>query len=487
MLRSVFIFILLASIAAIVVVCISKVIIQNKKEHYVDYNKAGIGSITGCKDSTISFGATIDDLLKSGYFTEEVTNDLATAERINRRVCPDPSDVRKRGVLQQGVDANYSNCVVTIDGHQYELRSKTLPLTVNMKRSHEKQIVVACKDDINFVHMLLTRPLFFMIENSQPYVVVQDYFVYSTYHVSNVLILQDNPADEATIPIRANSYSAELVPETQVKSITHEIYNIRNRSQDQFDIATMPLSMYYIHRVKELGDAVIMQQNMTRRLMGNMGISKMIKAVLNNEIDNPCFTVEFTCYVPSDPQRMTHLRDLIPLLSVSSQLLDTSCTYQGRGVMYIATRNEILRSMPIPTHSFIRETAVANPNWVCIDFLGITKDIVKDESICGHDKNTVSLWLPCDVTVNIVYIVTPSMKVAVATFYNNQVRRRELMYVQSNHCDDMINDLVGAIQRLDGDLHAHTFDAKNIKVSDVRLRYGIINLQEWYTDHQLSL
>jgi hypothetical protein len=78
------------------------------------------------------------------------------------------------------------------------------------------------------------------------------------------------------------------------------------------------------------------------------------------------------------------------------------------------------------------------------------------------------------------------MKVAIGTFYNEKIKKRELIFVQSNHCDDTTNDLVGAIEKLEGELYLHTYDAEGIQVNDVRLRYGVINLVDWYTDRQLS-
>jgi hypothetical protein len=464
----------------------------SQREHFEEivnaslYNKAGIGSITGCKGTQLAFGATIDDLLKSGFFGGNVAKTLGAQERINRRVCPDPSIYMKRNVLQQGVDANFGNCKVTIDGHDYELRSKAIPLLVNTRKTNEKQLVVVSKNNADFINFLLTRPLFFMVEDSQPYVVTNEYFVYSTFHVPNVMGFEKFPAEETTIPIRVNPFTSNVVPDSQAESLTSAIFNIRKKSSDTIDVATLPLAMYYIHRPKSLGDAVVMQDNITKRVSGNVSIATAIKGILDKKIGNPSFTVEFKCTVPADPKRLGHLRKKIPLLSVSSQLQDISCTYKGRGIMLISTRDEILRSMPIPTHSFIRETAVASPNWVCLDFLGITKDTVNGDVICGHDKNTISLWLPCDVPVHVVYVVTPTMKVAIGTFYNEKIRKRELIFVQSNHCDDTMNDLVGAIEKLEGELYLHSYDAENVRVNDIRLRYGVINLVDWYTDRQLS-
>ncbi len=464
----------------------------SQREHFEEiinanlYRRAGIGSITGCKETQLSFGATIDDLIKSGFFGGNVAKTLGAEERINRRVCPDPSIYMKRNVLQQGVDANFGNCQLMIDGQQYELRSKTIPLRINTRKSNEKQLVVESKNNADFINFLLTRPLFFMVETSQPYVITNEYFVFSTFHVPNVMGFERFPSEETTIPIQVNPFTSNIVPESQVDSLTSSIFNIRKKSSDAVDVASLPLAMYYVNRPKSIGDAVVMQDNITKRATGNASIASAIKGVLSKKITNPSFTVEFKCVIPADPKRLGHLRKRIPLLSVSSQLQDVSCTYKGRGIMLISTRDEILRSIPIPAHSFIRETAVASPDWVCLDFLGITKDNVTGDAICGHDKNTVSLWLPCDVQVHIVYVVSPTMKVAIGSFYNEKIKKRELIFVQSNHCDDTTNDLVGAIEKLDGELYLHTYDAENVRVNDVRLRYGVINLVDWYTDRQLS-
>jgi hypothetical protein len=464
----------------------------SRREYYEEmantnlYIKAGIAGATGCKGTQVAFGATIDDLLKSGFFEGSVVKTLAAEERVNRRVCPDPSIYMKRNVLQQGVDANFGNCQVAIDGQEYELRSKTLQLIVNARKSNEKQLVVSSKGNPEFINFLLTRPLFFMMEDSQPYVITNEYFVYSTFYVPNVMGFERFPAEETTIPIVVNPFTSNIVPDSQIESLTSSLLNIRKKSGDTIDTAALPLTMYYIRRPKSLGDTVVMQDNITKRVTGNASIANAINGVLNKRITNPSFTVEFSCVVPSDPQRIGHLRKNIPLVAVSSQLKDVSCTYKGRGIMLVSTRDEILRSMPIPVHSFIRETAVANPNWVCLDFLGITKDTVNGDSICGHDKNTVSLWLPCDVQVHIVYVVTPTMKIAIGTFYNEQIRKRELIFVHSSHCDDTMNDLVGAIEKLEGELYLHTYDDDNVRVSDVRLRYGVIDLVDWYSDRQFA-
>ena len=477
-------------IAVIVILLLLRRLSQREYFEEIDnanlYIKAGISGATGCKGTQVMFGATIDDLLKSGFFAGSVVNKLLADERINRRVCPDPSMSMKRNVLQQGVDANFGNCRVAIDGQEYELRSKTIQLAVNTRKSNEKQLVCSSKANPEFINFLLTRPLFFMVEDSQPYVIINEYFVYSTFYVPNVMGFEKFPAEETTIPVQVNPYTSNIVPDSQMESLTSSLFSIRKKSGDTIDTVMLPLAMYYILRPKALGDAVVMQDNITKRVAGNASIANAIKGVMNKRITNPSFTIEFSCIVPSDPQRIGHLRKKIPLVSVSSQLQDVSCTYNGRGIMLITTRDEILRSMPIPTHSFIRETAVSSPNWVCLDFLGITKDNANGDSICGHDKNTVSLWLPCDVQVHIVYVVTPTMKIAIGTYYNEKIRKRELIFVHSSHCDDTSNDLVGAIEKLEGELYLHTYNDANIKVNDVRLRYGVIDLVDWYSDRQFS-
>lgn len=455
------------------------------------YKRTGLGSVSGCNTGDVKFNPTVDDLINSGFFKPEIVANLTKAERINRRVCPDRVELSAHAgaSLQYAVDSSEVDCNVTIDGQPYELRSRAVTLLLDVVSSNEKALVVQSKnkDALNgMLDFMLSRPLFFVLDDSQPYNLASDYFVFSTYSVPNVTVLDKMPTESTTLTIRSSFDAGRVMPETQVKTITHKFHaNRRQNSEARF--VPFPLSFYYVSRAHKLGDSVVMMDKTSKRISSNANIAELLKGVMQGTVTNPCFNIQFRASFPSDVKRVHHLKEQITILSVASLHNDPTCSYEGRGIAAVTTRPEILRTMSIPAHSFVREVTTANAEWVCLDFLSVTKDKVSGDSICGHDKNTVSLWVPTKNKIDFIYAFTPTMKVVCATFFNTLLQKREVQFVQSYHCEDLVNDLVGAIQRLGRDLHLNVFENEvGIEVENLRLQYGVPNIREWYEERQLS-
>ncbi len=455
------------------------------------YKRTGLGAVSGCNTGDVKFNPTVDDLINSGFFKPEMVANLTKAERINRRVCPDRAELSAHtgASLQYAVDSSEVDCNVTIDAQPYELRSRAVTLFLDVVGSNEKALVVQSKDRDALDGMLdfmLSRPLFFVIDDSQPYNLLSDYFVFSTYSVPNVTVLDKMPTESTTLTIRSSFDAGRVMPETQVKTITHKFHASRRQNMDA-RFVPFPLSFYYVSRAHQLGDSITMMDKTSKRISGNANIADIFKGVMQGTVPNPCFNIQFRATFPSDVKRVHHLREQITILSVASLHNDPTCSYEGRGIAAVATRPEILRTMSIPGHSFIREVTTANADWVCLDFLSVTKDKVRGDSICGHDKNTVSLWVPTKNKIDIIYAFSPTMKVVCATFFNTLLQKREVQFVQSYHCEDLVNDLVGAIQRLGGDLHLNVFENEvGIEVENLRLQYGVPNFREWYEERRIS-
>lgn len=454
------------------------------------YKRTGLGAVSGCNSGDIKFTPIVDDLLNSGFFKPEVVANLTRPERINRRVCPDVAQF-PGAALQYAVDSTGADCRVEIDGQMYELRSRVATLDVDVVDSNEKKLAIRSKDSNMLAPMLdfvLSRPIFFLIDDSQPYNLMFDYFVFSTYHVPNVRVLDRMPTETTTLNVRSSFDTTRVLHQSQSKTITHKFHAQRRRDPNTRYVP-FPVSFYYVSRQNTIGDSVVLMDKTSKRVSTNAGMAKLLKSVMAGTVRNPCFNLQFRASFPSDVKRVHHLQEQITILTVAGLLSDASCTYRGRGIAAVATRPEVLRSIAIPSHSFIKETTKnAHPEWVCLDFLSVTKDKVRGDSVCGHDKNTVSVWVPTKTKIDFIYIFSPTMKVVAATFYNPTLQKREVQFVQSYHCEDHINDLVGAIQRLGGDLHLNIHENQyGMDVTNARFQYGIPNVRDWYDERRVSI
>ena len=446
------------------------------------YRNTSFNNIMGCSDSKIKLGITIEDVLNSGMFKYSYVSDLKKKEQVNRRVCPDFA-TSTNGTLEHAVNSGNDECKITLDEQEYQLRSRSLKLEVFLKQSHERQLVVKSQpmsDD--FLDFLLLRPIFFMVNDSMPYSLVFDNYLFATYAVPNVIIYDRFPTDNNVFSVRNEYADKNIVPDTQTKTLAYQVFNARTTKQEY---AALPFVVYYLNRVTQPGDTIVMGSAKVMDLTRNQAVNTYLQNVLVGNITNPVFSLEFTVNVPPDAERETHLRQPMTVLSIAGAgTSQTTCSYESRGIITVSTRNEWLRSQPFPTKSFVRETTSANPNWTCLDFLNVSKDIANGNIVCGYDNSTQSIWVPCNEDIDIAYIVTPTMKVIVGTFYNINLQKRELIFVQNFQCEDTQNALVKTIIQLQGKLELKV--TSNFGVKNVRFQCGAINLRQWYDNRKLG-
>lgn len=456
--------------------------------------KTGLAALASCPSniipSFIRLIPSLDDLLKSNYLKPEYTKGLAGMDTINSRSCNDENALS----LVSNMNSNKNDCSVLIDLQPYNLRATSVKLNV-VDITNDQMLVVPDKDLMDF---LLKRPVFFTLGTSKAYVIdfnrSTNAFVFTTQSISKINELKGFAVNKpVVIPIKTVVATTSNFFPTQKTDIVNVFSdkksNVGSLTNSKLSSVEIQLDMYYVKRTENFGNSVRLESGEhTKKLSTSPYITSIIDKVK----------------IPRDPLRPEHVKN--PTVSVTFRVnlknnggnwVDNwqhllkigstgwgDCNTAGRGILIIEVRPRSVRKTNYEGNGFV-ESSPADLNWACLDFTNVERDTngTNIVSQCGG-SNRLNLWMPTSTDVDIAYIVSPTLKVAVASWYDSKTKQRHMTFVHKYHTSNKINDVVTSFRTINdlcvSNIAARALDKSVINVSKVELSYGMVNLYDWF-------
>jgi hypothetical protein len=397
--------------------------------------------------------------------------------------------------LFSALSSNKSDCELTIDGQTYELRARDINLVFDVRKSSSTELHIV--NDAALSEFVLLRPVIFVVADSKPYNINMgnaNYFVHSTQNIERVKPYSSFPKQTIVVPITPASGSLNIFPTSQVADIgsvfKNKMQSVAQSGGGNPVTQELKTTVYYLNRIgnRNLDTIVVENSEVFSKLVSKEGMKTILTKVRSGNIKNPVFTVKFRCSFMPDVSRKTYLNSRKNLVSIAKKR-DGALGYDGRGILLVSTRPENLRKDIVPIQSRTQETVPSDPNWVCLDFMNVEKNSLTGgvSSNEGFSNNCVSLWVPANTNVEVIYIVGPSFKVAAATYYNPSTNQRHLTFVHSFHCNNIINDVLFPVTTQMNDLALNNLakggglERELIIVSNLEAYYGMDNLEKWFS------
>lgn len=449
--------------------------------------------------SFIRFVPTLDDLLKTDYLKKDFSQGLAGLGNISSRTCGDNSNG-----LTTNMNSNKKDCGVMIDLQPYDFRAGTAELTIIADKTNSSNLAVVPNEE--FIKFLLKRPVFITIGNSRPYVVDftrVDHFLFTTDNIRHVERYKNFPASQVIIPITEMMFnninnvadpSKNLFPNAikPLPDILREkVQNVAAIKGVTDNYVKTTVNIYYTQRKKHFGNSLKIPNNDTVACVSDNAYMQSIvekfripmEPLKPEHVTNPTLSIKFSLFVnkTGGSQHPWWMSQWIPLLSVGANDW-SNCNHRGRGILLVETRPLSYRqssSWGIP----YREGDPANPEYICLDFTNVEKDNNNNIEWCGA-YNRGLLWLPTGVNVDIACIVSASMKIIVACYYDPASKKRHITFLQTYHRSGRINDILGTIKSVDkvcinNLCKRANRDPNQFRVSNVELSYGMLDLVDW--------
>lgn len=449
--------------------------------------------------TTISLGPTLNDLFNSRFLKSEYTQNLGGIDGMNSRSCLQG----KSSSLSAALNSNKNKCDITIDFQPYSMTAISLGKVRVSPQTTRTDLVVA--PDSNFISVLLHRPFFFVLENSRPYMfnfISSNPFLLSTYKIANVTGYRDVRSDWVRIPIRQLIQNATNLFQTEKKDLLDIINETRENlikvTNKRQDYVNLNITIYCAKIKSSLGDIVslpdsshtafLRRANETPTSTIAMMLSKFTTPPplsVNNDQKNPTLSVRFTVKIARPntggvPQWMRHWNSLLKIGDDGWE----HCNLNGRGILLVETRPWSIRtSWNIP----YREVGTSSTDFVCLDFTDVDVDINSERIVdwCGSERSRVFLWIPTGVSVNVAYIVSSTMKVVVASFYDEETKKKQLIFNHIYQPGSVMNGIRPTIRQFQNITVQNLVNRRNMdpsifSVSNVAVSYGMMDLHDWF-------
>lgn len=454
--------------------------------------------------SFIRLVPTLDDLLSSNYLKPEYTYGLGGLNTITSRSCTEPSQGTS---LMASIDSNKHDCGMLIDLQPYSLIAVALGrLRVYVDSTRGVLKVVPNK---TLIDMLLYRPIFLTFDNSKPYMLdmtSKNPFLFSTFSLPNVQGYNSMNSTKFELPIKEISRTGTNLFPLQntdvvdiIKRKTENIKKVTNDSQIQ--IVELDVVLYYAKIKETFGNKVSIPQDssmayITSDNKDNQGsyIQNMISMVkfpkdpINPIITkNPVFSIKFSIFVGSQPDSNKQpwwMDKWVSVLKVGDDGWE-NCNLQGRGLSLVEMRPASMRNSSEWNFPF-KENGSINPKYICLDFTNTEVDSASGNLVdaCGG-ANRAYLYIPTGVPVDIAFIIGPSMKVATASYYDHETKKRHMVVSNTYHNGSKINSVLTALRTIPNLTIQNMFARKKLDPSQFQLRnidfsYGMLDLHEWF-------
>ena len=453
-------------------------------------------SPTNTIKSFIKLVPTLDDLLSAAYLKPEYTQGLVGANSISARTCSDD-----KGNLTSSMDSNKINCGVLIDLQPYHFKSTSLTMKVLARSTTSNTLVVIA--DKSLLDFLLLRPVFTTIDGSKPFcldLARNTPSLYTTFNIPTVNVYNQFPVNIMSIPIKDVPKSNSNFFPVQTQSIISVLQNKMQSvmdvtgSRDQAFIVEVLATLYYVDRDDNFGNSLVVDDAANLAYFSdNSYMTSLINQIksptppltvasVSNPVLSVCFTVNITR--PGDlTQPPWWSNDWHSLLKIGSASWST-CDEPGRGVLLVEMRPQSARTSTIWNWPY-SETPPVSGKYYCLDFTNVEASNSSGQivDVCGG-YNRSTLWLPTGVDVNIVYIVSPSVKIIVAKWYDLDTKQRQVTFVHLYNTGSTVNDIYRSMINLgdlcvDNQVKRLNLDPNTFKVSGIEVSFGMRNLYNW--------
>lgn len=454
------------------------------------------GSPTSIVQSFVKLVPTLDDLLSSSYLRPEYTQGLTGTNNITSRTCSD-----MKGTLAASMDSNKTSCSVLIDLQAYSFRATGMKLKVSVPFS--KPDTLAIVTDKAFLDLLLRRPVFFTIEDSQPYSLDLSRntpTLFTTAGIPTINTYNTFPQPLFSLPIKTIPATSTNFFPAQTKAMM-DILNSKMAHATQVtgsskgSVVEVNIVIYYVVRQDQLGNALSVPENTNtayftadsyiQSIVGT--IQSPVGSVTVANVQNPVFSLTFTINVQT-PSDLTNppwwVNDWHHMVMVGSDQWGT-CDNNGRGILLVEMRPQAGRTSNWWNWPYA-ETPPASGRYYCLDFTNVERNNTNNTIVdaCGG-YNRANIWLPTGTPVDIAYIISPSMKVIVARYYDASSKKRQMTFVHEYNTGSNVNDiyqsLIGVNNLCVQNLCRKTnLDPTTFSVTDIELSYGMIDLYNWF-------
>jgi hypothetical protein len=432
--------------------------------------------------SSITLEANKMDVLQSGLVKPEVSKGLVLSESLDYRACTEPTDDNS---LQLSFNSNPTNtCGLTIDLQKYRLLATTIPITLITDATYENKLAIV--PDNNFVKFLLLRPIVFTINNSVPYTIAYDKLLYTTFNISNVSKFNKDMSTIFLMPIKQppRTQSTFFLPNRPTLStvMRNSMNQIKNKGSSTSTII-YNFDVYYIKRDDSINGNKVKLPNktITTKLNDNAYFENIFNTYRSTKqprslLSNPTFSVSFKLGINSaSPWWMNNW---IHIMSVSSAPTNT-CNLAGRGILLVESRPASARLQGNPP-DFV-ESKPNNPKFVCLDFTNVEEISQNRFDNCGNMNRNI-LWIPADTEVDIICIISASMKIVAAKFTYEGKKHLIFTHMYMPYTNAILHTIQSS-----KDIHVTNLALLNkihemtIKVSDVEVSYGVADLYKWFS------
>jgi hypothetical protein len=447
--------------------------------------------------SFVKLVPNLDDLLNSSYLRSEYTNGLTGINTMSARTCSD-----NQGSLLANMNSNKNSCGMLIDLQSYSFKARTLKLQVVTNQTTPNTLVVSPSKDL--IDFLLLRPAFFTLEDSKPYcldLLRNTPFLFTTAGIPSVNVYKNFPTNKVSIPIKTPSTTSTNFFPNQTRTLTDilkiKLQNIRAiTSRPTENVVEVNFTLYYVSRDEKNGNILTMNSNpngsgTTAYFRDNSYMTSIINIVKSPadplttaNVRNPVFTLCFSLFVQrtndstSPPWWLSEARPIVKVAGSGS----ATCDNNGRGLILAELRPQSLRT----SNWTFKENGVSSGKYYCLDFTNVERNNTTNNVVdgCGT-QNRLGIWLPTGLNIDIAFIISPTMKLAVGSYYDPEAKQKNITYVHQYHNSSTINDIYNTLLStdnlcVDNMITKMNYDPSVFKLSNVELSYGMKNLHEWF-------
>jgi hypothetical protein len=483
-----------------------------------DLSMSGLNAIAGSPLNNvirpfINLVPTFNDLLATGYIKSDLTRNLGGFDNIMARTCNDVNVGDETSLLSMS-NSNKTGCQIMVDLQKYKFMSRDVG-SLNIYANSTTSTLSVVPDEV-LKTLLLYRPAFIVFEaTSRPYMLNfagMNPFLFSTQNISNVDVYNRINTTRFNLPIREinrtnrNFFGSLSQGQDIITLLRSKKKRIDATTDDSNNIISMKATIFYLKIDSSFGNSLELQDGISMGYItrvdnnNNMTINNYLATTLMSygtlpkaplrdiDLRNPTLSVQFSIYVGKPNTLSKWMNNWIHVLKVGGERNNGSCELTGRGILLVEMKPSSERRVSRWGNPYV-ERRDLNTDYVCLDFTNVEVDAISNRIVssgeCGG-QNRATLWIPTGVKVDIAYIVSATMKVVVASYFDKEKGERQMTFHQVYHNGTVVNAIKTTIQTLKTLVVQNLFMANNsldpneFKLSNVKLSYGMMDLNNWY-------
>lgn len=456
---------------------------------------------------------TFNDLLASGYIKSDLTQNLGGFDNIMARTCKEINVDSETSLLSLS-NSNKTDCQLMVDLQKYKFMSTDVG-TLSIYANSTTNVLRVVPDKV-VQSLLLYRPVFIIFEaTSRPYMLNyagMNPYLFTNQNIDNVDVYNRVNASIANIPIREvtrtnrNFFGAFANGPDVVSLLRSKKNRLDMTTDNKNNVIDMKATIYYLKIDSSFGNLFSLQDgtstgyltridNANNMLINNylattlMTYASIPKAPLRDiDLRNPTLSVQFSLYIEKPTAASKWFNNWVGVLKVGGERNNSSCDLSGRGILLVEIKPRSERRVSRWGNPYIERNDM-NMDFICLDFTNVEVDAGTNRTVSGGEcgsQNRATIWIPTSTKVDIAYIVSPTMKVVVASYYDKEKAERKIIFHQIYHNGTVVNALRTTIQTLRTLVVQNLFMTNNsldpsaFKLSNVKVSYGMMDLISWF-------